>query len=206
MTYDHLIDRLTAQFDAPRATVEAITNSRHKALIAESRWRQSQQQVAVTVAGQQTYALPTRNVRLSDLKVDGSVYEWAPEADVWRINSSDSGQWFSLFDDENGVTMLQITPAPSEAGKSITALVSLYPTDLSYGSGASLSVPDDFHQYLHAGAKADLYEEVDQRPDLAALQEQKFEQGVTRLRARRHSLVGPRVTRARLAGRDFELS
>jgi hypothetical protein len=206
LTYDALIDRLTAQFDAPRATVESILNSRHKQLVAESRWRQSQQQVAVTVAGQKTYALPTRNVRLSDLKVDGTVYEWAPEADIWRIDSTDTGRWFSLFDDENGVTMLQITPAPETSGKSITALVSLYPSDLSYGSGAVLSVPDDFHQYLHAGAKADLYEEVDQRPDYAAVQEQKFEQGVTRLRARRHSLVGPRVTRARIAGRDFELS
>lgn len=203
MLYDALIDRLQRQFDTDRSTVESVVNARHKQLASEARWRQAVQQLATTDAGVGTYSLPSGLVHLSDVKVGGVVYEWAPEADVWRIDPSDRGRWFSLTDDASGTPTLQLNPAPDADGQAITGQAVLLPVDLSYGAGAVFVVPEDFHPVIHAGAKADLYEEVDERPDLAALQEQKFNDGVAKLRARRHSLVGPRVTRARIAGRDF---
>src|SRR4051812_24271053 len=124
-TYDSLIDRLRAQFEAPQPTVEAVVNDRHRRLVSESRWRQSVQVLATTVAGTSSYQLPAGLVHLSDVKVDGAVYEWAPEADIWRLSTSDNGRWFSLLDDASATPTLQITPAPTENGKSITGIAVL---------------------------------------------------------------------------------
>jgi hypothetical protein len=66
-----------------------------------------------------------------------------------------------------------------------------------------LAIPDDLAANLRAGARATLLREVSERPDLSTPEEQIYQDGIRKLRARRNSLVGPRVTRARVEGYDF---
>lgn len=205
LNFDQLADRLEEKFDVSRTVVEAVVNDRQRRMITEARWRQSVRQIATTSAGIASYALPAGTIHLAEVKVAGVPYDWAPEGDLWRLDPGDSGHWFSVTDDENAVSKLQIAPVPETSGDAITAIVTLSTDDLSYGTAAPLLVPDDLVGFLHAGCRADLYVEADDRPDLAAQQEQFFIEGVRKLRSRRNSLVGPRLARARIAGRDFEL-
>lgn len=207
MTFDELIDRLAAQFDTSQSTIVSIVNERQRVMVADSRWHTRPEQIGTTVADQAVYALPFASpaelVHLSEVKVGSDVYGWASQTDIWRIDSSDTGLWFSVTQDSAGNAELQLNPTPSVSGTVISAIVAVLPGDSTYGSSASLVIPADMHSHLKAGAQADLYEEVDERYDLSQAREAVFQAGVQKLKVRRASLVGPRVTRVRVSGRDF---
>jgi hypothetical protein len=206
LNFDQLADRLEDKFDVSRTVVEAVVNDRQRRMITEARWRQSVRQIATTAAGIASYALPAGTIHLAEVKVGGVAYDWAPEGDLWRLDPGDSGHWFSVTDDENAVSKLQIAPAPETSGDAVTAIVTLSTDDLSYGTSAPRCwCRMTWWGFCMLGAARICTWRPMTGRILAAQQEQFFVEGVRKLRSRRNSLVGPRLARARIAGRDFEL-
>lgn len=199
MNFDQLVDRLTAQFDATRATIELIVNERQRDMVIRARWLKAKRVLATTTSGTNTYVLPADVSSVEDVQVGSSFYDPSGLNDIERRTS---GFWFAQTGDTNGVARVQLYPVPDATGTAITATAILSPSTIAYGSSAALTVPQEVHRHLHAGCRAELYVELEDREDLAASQEQVFEVGVVKLRSL-SKRVRPGVSRVAVHGYDF---
>jgi hypothetical protein len=199
-TFDALVDRLKTQFDVDTSVIAGAVNERQKDMVAQAKWRVTQGTLATTVAGQNEYTVPAAAVNVRQVQVAGTTYNWVGDEEIQRATS---GTLFSAGFDTTGSVLLRLYPTPDTSGLNITAIESVMPADATYGSATALAIPDDLAANLRAGARATLLREVSERPDLSTPEEQIYQDGVRKLRARRNSLVGPRVTRARVEGYDF---
>jgi hypothetical protein len=199
-TLEMMVDRLVAQFDMPQATILSILNERQRDMVIRSKWLLAKAEVATTVADTATYALPSTVSSVQDIVVgDDTTYQGVGLTEIERVTS---GTYFAMSGSSTGGALLQLYPTPDETGLSIMSTAVLAPDNQTYATSTALIVPQEVHRHLHAGCRAELYVEAEDRPDLAASQEQVYEQGVLKLRglARR---VKAGVTRVRVYPHDF---
>ena len=209
MLFDDMVERLKAQFDAPQETIVSVVNERYKCMVAEAKWRTAEPVLGFTESGEQAYDVDANIVQVRALRIGTVIYDRASTSDFWeldageRVQRSGHGSFAEGFGTD-GQQQILLSPTPTVDGDAIVVLGDLEPDDMVLGRGDQPIIPSDLHRYLLAGARADLYEETDERTDLAAVQEQKFELGIQRLRARRLSRVGSQPGRILMQGRDFD--
>ncbi len=194
MTKDAMVATLRSMFDTDAATAASWVQERYDELIDESGWsRNPTLSLGPTVSGTSVYALPATVDRVNTILVGGAEYQPVGEQIVEDLASGSSylttlprgvGGVFT----SSGDSAIRLYPVPSTSGSAITARVSLEGTDIA--DGTEPAIPRGLHTYLLEGAMALGFQRVDERGDLAAEHEQKFQQGVDKLRRRTKSRVG----------------
>lgn len=214
LTFDAIVDRLVGQFDVTTAVASAWVNERQNRMVAEAQWRMSKTTIATTVAGTSNYTLPENVVDLRAVRVEaanGDVGLYTPVGieDLWKVDSGQSridyrdggaGVFAEDYTSSGGV-QIRLHPAPAVTGSTIVGLISYMTTDLTYGTGDPLVIPDDLRPFLQDGAMADGYTYEDERHDLAQLHEARFREGIELLRRRRNSRTGSGPGRMRVLRR-----
>ena len=202
MTFDAVVDRILAMFDTDQPTAVSFVNERHKRMIGEAEFRLAEHSLGNTVAGQSDYALAdtVEHLRYLLIGADTEPYIRASEMQMLEIRSGrssveDAPGAFSMYFDSAGVEKVRINPTPSTSGTAIFGLAAIDPGDLTYGSSAVLLIPAHLHTYLLDGAIADGYEQVDNRWDLAAPHEQRYEVGIQKSRRFKNARLGSGPTR-----------
>lgn len=200
MTLEQLVDRLVAQFGVTQATVLAVVNERQRDMAIRSRWLLSKKSLGTTTADTATYALPSGVSSVTDIVVgDDDTYQGVGLSEIERVSS---GSYFAQSGSSTGGALLHLYPTPDESGLDIMSTAILAPSDQTYASATALVVPQEVHRHLHAGCRAELYVEAEDRPDLAASQEQVYEQGIVKLRGLGRRVKGG-VSRVRVFPHDF---
>lgn len=207
LTFDNIVDRLQAQFDTTQATVVAVVNERHERMVADSLWRAVEKSLGNTVSGTSRYALPDDVVDLRGLKVGTLVYDVVGQQDLWSLQDSardaaleGPGGVFAQAFSDTGVAYVELYPVPETSGEAITGLQALEPAAMAYGTAVAPIVPSDLRPYLMHGARADLFLEIDERPDLADAHEARYQEGVLKLKRRRLSRIGSGPRRMSVLG------
>lgn len=196
MTLDDMQSTLSSMFDVSSSTAQGYVQEAYRRAVADSKWLTSSVTIATTTAGDATYPLPANLVQLDSLFVDGVEYGRVGEFDIGDLNAakvflSQPGGVYGYTADSSGADQLQLYPTPTTSGLTITGKGVLVPADLVTGSGAGSSpvFPIDLHSVVLDGAIAIAYQRQDERPDMAAVHEARFQEGVQKLRARRISRV-----------------
>lgn len=127
------------------AEIKSWINEAYKRMVVRARWRKAQVQLAVTVAGQDTYAVPdTVEDIIEGLEIDGEPVAWE-----------------SAYADD-GTAEIVLGTVPETAGVSITALAALSPPPLVADADVPI-VPGDFHDAIVDGAIATGLRRVEER-------------------------------------------
>lgn len=216
MTLDDITSQLNDLFDVSSSTASSWAQEAYRRAVADSGWLTSTVAIGTTVAGQKDYALPTTVVQLESLFVNGVEYSRVGEFDLTDVSSSNAflstaGGIYAQSSSSAGVDQITLFPTPdaSTSGMPITGKAELVPSDLMTGAGAGSSpvFSADLHSVVLDGAIALGYMRADERPDMAGVHEQRFQEGVRKLKARKIARVrGRGPFRARVAGRDFTVS
>lgn len=192
MRLAELVAAVQEEHDASPAQIERWANARYSRMVSEARWRLAEQQIGSTVVGQDAYPVDPELLKLEKLTVGGVEFGrvsaeqmWAARAGTGRLCGA--GVFCAGFDSA-GVPAVRIFPVPQEAGLPLFALVALTPAPL--GSNDSPVFPSSLHSFWLDGVIADAYSMLDGRQDLAAVHEQRFEEGIGRLGAMRVSRIG----------------
>lgn len=208
MTFDDIVAAVLTQFQAPRATVEGWVDSRHKRMVADSKWRKEEREVAETVDGVARYDLSADIVDVRKLRAGDVPYDVVRQDDLWSVRNpleparlvGPGGVCAQAFSD-SGQAQVELYPVPTSSGDTITVLAAVQAATMQ--SGSSPIIPEDFHDALLSGAIADGYKKLDERWDLAVPHEQEFSNAIVALTKRAVSRVGSGPTRARQYRRDF---
>jgi hypothetical protein len=215
MTFEQLCDRLTSLFDVSQSRAVEVSNERLSRMVGEAKSLRSLVNIGTTVASQATYALAATIVQVYRVSVpysSGTVtYAGTETLDMLMDITSGTAEsryeqaFYAVQPDADALQTtnnLYLSPAPSEAGKTITGICAILPATLTYASATALPIPLDLHTRLLAGCKAELSDE-ESRQDEAAKHEAVFEFGVRKLEARANSLArGSDRHRMRLVGYD----
>lgn len=209
MTLGEIVQLLQAQFDATVATTpicEQFANERLKRCVAESLWRAAEVSLGPTVAGQSRYPLAASDpvdVRLlfTGTFAAPSLYTAVGQTDLLKVRDTSWGAIvtgpgagvFAFGSDAAGAAFIDLEPVPSVSGLALVGLAPIQPA--VWTSGQQAPIPADFHMGLFFGVKADLHLFVNEREDLAAANEQRFETMVAKLRGRKNSRIGSGPTR-----------
>lgn len=189
---------------ATPAEIDDLINEGHKELCVRSEWTRAAVDLGPTVADQAAYALPETIYRPLEVEVDGTPYDASSEGEVKRILNGTlrlaaAGLWW-ISEDDAGAEFISLYPTPA-AGLTITARSIVYPADIAAGDDdATFRVPDDSVKGIRAYVKRELYSGVEDDEDRATIQDQHFENEVTRLRQRRFSRVGRGNVHMRVEG------
>jgi hypothetical protein len=203
MTFEALVDKITAQFEVTQAQAVAFVNERLARMVVESEFLVVSKSLGTTVADQSNYSLDTgitddltlvdlSLVKITDGSGDTTLYTGVSIEDLWRVDAAqgeivgDGGVW-ALDYQADGDLELRLEPAPEEGSLTILGLWAMTPTALTYGGGSTaLPVPVDVHTALLDGAKADAYDLEDNQA-LSAKMEANFAQGIAKLVKRKNS-------------------
>lgn len=199
-------------FDVSRAKALEWLNQRQRRMIAETRWRLAEQQIATTVAKQAAYDIPADLVDMDSLWIVAAAdakqtwYERTGERTMRKLNAKQvswGGQpAFAPFFKADGTAQIQLYPAPALTGDSIMALTAAEPLDITDDTVAAHGpvIPVDLHQYLRDGAIATGYALIEERGDTASYFEQQFTTGVELLHRRKNSRIGSGPSQMKVAG------
>ena len=202
MTFDQLVDRVVAMFDTAPTEVTFWANQRHKRMVGEALYRLAELSLGNTVAGQSDYDLPEADIDIALLQVGADTEPYVrggvPEmvglrAGTHSVNNAPGA--FSIYADAAGDLKIRLNPTPTASGTAIIGWGVIESADLTYGSGAALLPPAHLHSYLLDGVIADAHAQIENRWDLAAPFEQRYELGIDKLRRFKNSRVGGGPTR-----------
>lgn len=201
MTFDDVVNRILAKFDCDQATAVLIANERQARMVAESHFRLQETTIGMTAVGVSDYALAENieNVAMLQLGADTQPYVRASPREMADIRSGrafvdDAPGAFAIHADASGVKQVRINPTPTVAGTSLIAWTTVDAPDTVYGTGLALVVPRAVHMYLLDGCLASGYELVEDRVDLAAPFEQRYEAGIEKLRRYKNARLGSGTT------------
>jgi hypothetical protein len=173
--------------------------------------------LATTTAGTSTYTLDPAVARVLKAKAvysTGQVnYEGAATVDeLWNADAalatSDpcGSAYFVVIpdaDDSETTATIRFWPTPAETGVTITGIAVVQPATFTYGSSSALPLDLNLHEYLLAGAKAELSDQ-DERQDVSAKFEAVFQAGIQKLA---HAVTnrgkGTAPHRMRASGYDY---
>jgi hypothetical protein len=204
--FDSAVNRLEAQFGVEnRATIVAVVNEKQREMLAFSEYRAMTPSIGTTATGQVQYPISDANVESYRLLRVGSVmYERVGTRTLWElqdtysdVNLSGPGGVFAPAFGDDGTRFIELYPEP-DAGLTIEVLDYAWVSDSAYGDGSYLAIPTDVFPKLLAGCRAYLYRELEERPDLAAPEEEDFQAGILEARARKNRRVGGGAARARV--------
>lgn len=190
---DNVIDQTGT--DAARATVLSILNEQYGTMLSDSRWLLESVSLGNTVAGTSDYALPDSVIDIKGLKVGAYTYQPISAEELWAAQADGAGSWtgrgawYGVTYSSAGATSITLYPTPDTSGTAITVLAPVIGSDLTDSSGSTPVIPADLHGALVDGTAALLLLRVDERPDLAAPFQQRFERAIEKLRRRKNSRV-----------------
>lgn len=214
MTFEALVDRLTAAFDVTQTHAVDVVNERLGDMVAKSTALRAVVTLGTTVANQSSYALAANVVKILQAKAtytSGTViYEGVSTLeDLWGVDALDTtidGNVIAIEADSDSLATtdnFRIYPTPTVSGVVVTGLVAIRPAVLTYTSGTALPIPVDQHPALLDGAKAELFDE-EGRQDEAAKHDASFQIGVKALESGVNKRgKGSTGTRLRLVGYDL---
>lgn len=188
------------QFDASSDQALAWLDARHKTMVARSRCYRRTLSIGSTVDGQRDYALPGELVELLQVNVGGIDVPKARSTDLSPLTQGTyalvdaEGSIFAPDEDSAGALEIAFYPIPDTSGKPILVRGAFLPPDLDIGDNTTVKVPADFHDRLVNGALATALERLENRLDLSATHDGKFDQGCEELRkrvSRRYRGPGP---------------
>lgn len=198
-----MVTTLRTMFDTDAVTAKSWVQERYDEMIDESGWSKNPTlSLGTTTAGVTIYSVPATVAKLATILVGGTK-EYQPVGEqvledlktqnlfLWQLSVGTAGVFAN-----SGGNAIELYPAPSSSGLALTARVSLEGTDIA--DGTEPAIPRGLHTYLLEGAMALGFERVDERADLAANHEQKFQQGIDKLRRRTLSRIGHGVQRIRV--------
>lgn len=204
MTFDDVVNRLLALFDTDQATAVSIANERQAQMIAEAEFRLAETNLGNTVAGQSDYNLPAtvEDITYVLLGADTVPYMRASTKQMLGLrngtmfidNPSEAPGAFAPYADATGVLKVRIYPTPTVSGTPILAWSAIDAADTAYGTAAALQVPRKVHIELLDGCIAACYEQIESRWDLAQPHEQKYADGVEKLRRFKNARLGSGTT------------
>jgi hypothetical protein len=189
------------------ATILSWLNEAYRRLVGESKWRKTTRELGPTVAGQSQYALSDDVTDVAALHVAGS-QPWlrVSPTDLWEITvgqRSFTGPGVFAPDwQADGTAVVELYPAPTDAGSMISALTSVLPSALTTSPDSTPAVPPDFHQAIVDGAIGIGLHRIYERHDSAAPYDARLDGAVQKLERRGNSRVGSGPARAKIWGVD----
>lgn len=215
MNFDTLVDRAVSLYDVSSTRASDVANERLQRMLGASKSLMKVATIGTTVAGQAAYPLDATIVTVKRVFVtytSGVVtFEGTETLDsltdlangLATVYGCSNFYTVAYDTDSSQVTNnLYLSPAPTEAGASITANCAVLPAAITYGSTTALPLPLDFHEHLLAGVKAELSDE-DERQDSGAKFEGVYQAGITLLTKRQQGLgQGSDRHRMRMVGYD----
>lgn len=210
MTFEALVDRLTSLFDATQTRAVDVVNERLNRMVSESESLQAIVSLGTTTAGTASYSLPSNVVNVIRVLIGTQPYEGAATLEEFQdidagVADTD-GYFYAILpdaDSDENTASLRFYPAPSTTGDTISALVALQSSTLTYTSGTALPIPADTHSHLLAGAEAELHDE-EGRQDESAKKEAVYQAGIQILKRRvKDRAKGTGHHRMRVRGYDF---
>jgi hypothetical protein len=175
-------------------------------MIAESDYRRKVTELTTTVADQQAYDLPASVIDVRKAWIAGARYDWVSYDDMvelendrlWLTTDGTSPTGVvTATDDTSGNPVLRFYPAPDSSGDTITIEESFQGTDIAYGGGATSIIPAHLVPRLLDGAVAEAYE-ASGRIDLAQAHEERYEDGIDKLRRFKNTRGGSGPVRIQL--------
>lgn len=185
-------------------------NEVHRKAVAESQWQMESLSLGVTVVGVAELDVPERVVDVVGIYLDDGSgpahYSRISTTELWELKGGrrglrGEGGVFAPAFGSAGERRVELYPAPVQAGVEVVALAAVVPATMV--SGMSPVIPEDMHGDLKDGAIALGLLRVDERPDSAALFEQRFQTMVAKLRRRKNSRIGSGTARMRVKGHDW---
>lgn len=175
-----------------QATAVLIANERQGTMVAEAHFRLQEQDIGPTLVGESDYDLPDTLENLSILQIgaDTVPYLRASPREMIQLRSGIGSidepgvpGAFAIHANASGVKQVRIWPTPTMNATPILAwsTVDASPSVYADAKTTPLVVPGQVHLHLLSGCIASGYELVEDRLDLAAPHEQKFEQGIVKL-------------------------
>jgi hypothetical protein len=190
LTFNDVVDRAqTYGPEVPQATIVSFANERAGRMVAEAEFRvRDGALTATTVAAQNAYNLDADTVDVRSVRIGTDRYD---RASIQDINELEAGR--ADLDTRDGSTGV-FAPYFSSTG---TAQIYLYPAPSA--TGDSIVVEEALHlrSYLVDGVVADVYD-FQGRQDMAQFHEQRFEDGIDKLRRLRNTRVGSGPARIKL--------
>jgi len=216
-THDQVVEEV--QDIVVSGTTDAIVsrwlNRRYRTMVAKSRWRTAEEEVATTVADQTDYNLDTNfevyevlGIKVVDA-TDATEAQYQPTStrQGWGITDNSlvlepGAKLFRPGYDTNGtVKQVGLIPTPDTTGDSIVGLLSLYPASVS-GSN-NLIIPDEFVTPLVRGIAADVMALDDEQQTEAGGHEAAFQSAIMELYALGQRKVAPGPTTVPIQGYGF---
>jgi hypothetical protein len=190
-----LVDRALGQFDTTQATVESFVNERQGRMVSEAEYLLEVKSLGSTVSGTSTYNLDADLVDLRYIQVGSGRYDLTSLRDIWELQAgreglSGSGSVFAPTYDSSGNRQIVLYPTPTTTGDVITGIEALHPSDGTYAANTALVIPKHLRPHLLDGVIADCYEQIDERWDMAQPHEQRYEDGIDKLRRLKNTRVG----------------
>jgi hypothetical protein len=184
-TVSQLVTDITAEgaFDADPAQVLRWLDRRHKQMCARAGAFRKTASAGVTVAGQQSYAVPAGLLEALEVTVGGVTYTRGRHTDIASGDALVLGGTGGIFldtADSAGVQQVALFPVPSDPGDAISVYGLYAAPDLATTPGAgvitSVLVDDDAVEgLLHGVFATALSRPGEARWDLAQAHEASFE-------------------------------
>ena len=209
-TASAMLDRYVATHDDTRANGLLRLNERYARMVVEAQWLQKEGSIGTTVADTAEYAISSGIEDIRSVFIDGERYFPVSMEDLAALEDDDAGvsSSYPVFAEQynsSGALYIRLWPTPSTSGDTITALTSGQPTALTDTTDAAgtPSIPEDLHPRLYDGLNADGYLFSGERPDMAAIFDQRFEEGIKLLKRRRNSRFGSGATVMQVSSGGF---
>lgn len=219
MNFDSIVDRLATLYDIDTTAGAAVVNERLGRMMVEAEAIRKLVTLATTAAATSTYTLDPAVARVLKAKAvysTGQVnYEGASTVDeLWDADQANvtadacGSAYFVVIpdaDDSETTATIRFWPTPAETGVTVTGIAVVRPATFTYGSSSALPLDVNFHEYLLAGAKAELSDEAE-RQDESAKFEGVFQAGIQKLAAAVTGRgKGTAPHRMRVANYDYRL-
>jgi hypothetical protein len=190
-----IVDRALSQFDVTQAEAESFLNERQGRMVSEAEYLLEVKSIGTTVSGTSAYTLDADLVDLRAIQVGSGRYDLTSLRNIWELQAgrqglSGSGSVFAPTYDSSGNRQIVLFPTPTTTGDVITGIEALHPSDWTYASNPALVIPKWLRPHLLDGVIADCYEQKDERWDMAQAHEQRFEDGIDKLRRLKNTRVG----------------
>lgn len=182
--------------EASRPTILALMNEVYMTQVADSRWLVEELTLGTTVAGTNSYVVPTSPeiIEITGLKVGGYSWDRVGEDEMWDLTAWGSGNWTGRYGSyaptysSTGALSLTMYPTPTSSGATLVARAAVLPAPLTDGVGVPVT-PSDSHSSLVDGAIGLILMRVDERPDLAQWFSSRSLEWTEKLRRRKNSIV-----------------
>lgn len=186
----------TSSSNTSADTVRSWVNERVREALATSKYRKATVEIGPTVAGQAQYALPEHVVDVRALRVaSGRRWTRASTEELYDLQGGDAwlrsspGAFAANFEADTD-PVVELWPAPDEDGSTITLLAAVS-LEAELATGDTIPLPSDLAQRIAVdGAIALGRRRIDEREDLAAGYELRFEKAVQELSRRANSRMG----------------